>query len=382
MLMASTRTWLCVAMLAATALSGVKAECTATDCATCITQTEPGALFGTSPCTFCALGNVCTASLTATCVEGAEGAGWNRDTCEPMCPGNPNCPTCDAKQISNSDHATAETACEAGQPQGATCSIECADTFSGGGQITCEQDGDGVAWSTVTCTADPPPPPPPPQASFDCWCARRCGYSCNVGLKQNGEEEPGTLAGTVQADALSGTDGLSRTDAQAQCASQYPEKCEACTASGTSDDTLASHDGECYACPHGQIWTSMSSQCVAPPPPPPPAPSEGEAAEDATYAACFLQLNVAGDCDAEAKACTESPAGAGSCTDECQGYVDCLYDGCPRPGMNEGTACKDPARFRLSTGIIIGLAIASVCHHLQNPLSLCKQRHEMCRSVT
>ena len=133
-----------------------RAECTATDCATCITQTEPGAVYGTSPCSFCASTGACTAGITASCVANAANSGWNdlTTTCAPQCPGNPNCPKCAAQQVAHSDKGTAAMQCPASEP-GETCSVTCDTGFSGGGQMTCGTAGSGLTWSTLECSSVP-----------------------------------------------------------------------------------------------------------------------------------------------------------------------------------------------------------------------------------
>ena len=204
-----------------------RAQCSAEDCATCITQTIPGSLYGTYPCGFCASSGACNAGIAgirASCVDGAANSGWNEltngATCAPQCPGNPGCPECAAQQVAHSDKGTAamqcpvtipgttcsvtcdtgfsggglmtcatvgsetawstvtcgltptcaattfensDTECPAGE-EGATCSVECAHQVEGGGTITCTTEGGELAWSTITC------PSPPPQATYGCFC--------------------------------------------------------------------------------------------------------------------------------------------------------------------------------------------------------------------
>jgi hypothetical protein len=68
----------------------VEASCDASDCATCIAQTD----WSGDSCSFCATTGECTASEFADCVDkdlNSDG-GWNRDSCDLQCPGNPGCP--------------------------------------------------------------------------------------------------------------------------------------------------------------------------------------------------------------------------------------------------------------------------------------------------
>ena len=150
-------------LVLALASEQARADCTATgDCATCITQTGSGIL-GTA-CAFCAKTGACTDSYLAICVDDAStstsgdgSSGWNKVTCDPSCPGNPNCPKCPAVQVPHSDKATAAAQCAAAG-EGESCPVACADGYSGSPlSITCSKNTDGtLAWSsTDICTQTP-----------------------------------------------------------------------------------------------------------------------------------------------------------------------------------------------------------------------------------
>ena len=118
----------CAAMLViCTFVAHAEADCTSiTDCAKCGRSTEPGVLYGTNPCAYCA----------------ATGCQQDTGQIARNCPGGWNdCPTCNATQVPHSDHA-ATGSCAA---EDLTCSITCDDGYY---CSKCNTEGEALSHGT------------------------------------------------------------------------------------------------------------------------------------------------------------------------------------------------------------------------------------------